>query len=114
MEPARRAYILGDFSAIPVDAGSNIGGGTLYARLAGIALRRPWIVPSLLATAWAMRARRWYARAPFLPLPPPSYQLWRMETAYGRADASPSADELERYLAWSARMRRLMRRTADD
>jgi hypothetical protein len=34
-----------------------------------------------------------------------------METAYGDAHATPSADELERYLAWGSEMRRQMRRT---
>lgn len=77
-------------------------------------MRRPWILPHLLGAAWAMRARRWYARAPFLPLPPRSYVDWRMDTAYGDARASLTPGELERYLAWSARMRRLMRRTPHD
>jgi hypothetical protein len=87
---------------------------TLITRLVGIALRRPWILPNLLGTAWATRARHWYARPPFLPLPPASYVKWRMETAYGDGGAAPTADEMERYLAWSARMRGLMRRTVDD
>ena len=88
--------------------------GMLYTRLATIALRRPWILPHLLSTAWAMRSRRWYSRAPFLPLPPRSYVDWRMETAYGDAALGPTADELERYVTWSAHLRRLMRRPADD
>jgi hypothetical protein len=37
-----------------------------------------------------------------------------METAYGDARSAPSADELERYVVWSARMRRLMKRASDD
>jgi len=56
-----------------------------------------------------MRARRWYSRAPFLPLPPRSYVDWRMETAYGHEGAAPTADEVVRYVLWSVRMRRLMR-----
>jgi len=75
-----------------------------------MALRRPRIVPHLLLAAWAFRARHWYRRAPFLPVPPRSYMRWRMETAYGDAEASPSLDEMERYLAWTTRMRRLMTR----
>lgn len=86
----------------------------LYLRLAAIALRRPWLLPHLLSTAWAMRARRWYSRAPFLPLPPRSYVEWRMETAYGDVGAAPSFAELERYVVWSARMRRVMRRASHD
>jgi hypothetical protein len=36
-----------------------------------------------------------------------------METAYGDPDAVPPADELGRYLAWTARMRQAMR-NADE
>ena len=76
-----------------------------------MALRRPRLVPWLIRAGWAFRARGWYRRPPFLPVPPPSYMAWRMETAYGDAGHVPSIDELERYLVWSARMRALMRRT---
>jgi len=34
---------------------------------------------------------------------------WRLETAYGDPDATPPLDEMERYLAWTARMRRRMK-----
>lgn len=61
-----------------------------------------------------MRARSWYALPPFLPIPPRSYMEWRMETAYGDAPESLTGGEMERYLAWSSRMRRLMRRTPHD
>jgi hypothetical protein len=37
-----------------------------------------------------------------------------METAYGHDGAAPTADELERYVLWSSRMRRLMKRPGDD
>jgi len=33
-----------------------------------------------------------------------------METAYGDANATPSAEELERYLRWAAQMREQMKR----
>lgn len=87
---------------------------TLYLRIAGYAVRRPRIVPYLLRAAWAFRARDWYRRAPFLPLPPRSYMRWRMETAYGDADAWPTLDQMERYLVWTARMREQMTRRTDD
>jgi hypothetical protein len=32
-----------------------------------------------------------------------------METAYGHEGGAPTPDEIERYVLWSARMRRLMR-----
>ena len=72
----------------------------------GLALRRPLLIPTLLATAWAFRARGWYRRPPFLPLPPVDYLRWRMDTAYGDPDASPPAEELARFVTWAAAMRR--------
>jgi hypothetical protein len=78
---------------------------SIYFRMAGLALRRPRVIPALLGAAWAFRDRRWYRRAPFLPLPPRSYLRWRMETAFGDPDAVPALDDLERYLMWTARMR---------
>jgi hypothetical protein len=90
---------------------SHPPGVPLYSRLAALALRRPWLLPQLLSTAWAMRGLRWYSRAPFLPLPPRSYVEWRMETAYGHEGRAPTDAELERFVTWSARMRRLARRS---
>ena len=78
--------------------------------MALLALRRPRTIRYLLSAAWAFRARGWYRRMPFLPLPPPSYLRWRMETAFGDPNARPSDDAMERYLVWTARMRAEMRR----
>lgn len=80
----------------------------LYARMAGLALRRPGVIPHLLGAAWAFRARGWYRRPPFLPLPSRAYLRWRMDTAYGDPDAVPTYEELERFLRWGSRMRALM------
>jgi len=79
-----------------------------------MALRRPWIVPCLLGAAWAFRARDWYRRPPFLPMPPRSYLRWRLDTAYGDPDVLPTLDEMERYLVWTARIRRQMKRKKHD
>jgi hypothetical protein len=81
----------------------------LYLRIAGLAVRRPRMIPYLLRAAWAFRARDWYRRPPFVPLPPRSYMRWRLETAFGNPDAEPTIDEMERYLVWSARMRAQMK-----
>ena len=83
---------------------------SLYSKMAGLALRRPRTIPYMLTNAWAFRARGWYLRPPFLPVPPRSYMRWRMETAYGDAGATPSDEELERYLRWTAHMRGQMKR----
>ena len=42
------------------------------------------------------------------------YMRWRMETAYGDPNAVPPIDELERYLAWTGRMRAQMRGPRND
>jgi len=68
----------------------------------------------MVGAAWAFRARDWYSRPPFLPLPPHSYMRWRMETAYGDPDAVPPQAELERYLVWTSSMRREMRRPTPE
>jgi hypothetical protein len=86
----------------------------MYMRIVALALRRPSLIPALLGAAWTFRARDWYRRPPFLPLPPRSYMRWRMETAYGDADFTPRLDQIERYVAWRSRMRRLMRASDDD
>lgn len=78
----------------------------IYRRMMVLALRRPWLVPALLGTAWAFRARGWHRRPPFLPVPPVDYMRWRMETAYGDPDAEPPYPEIARFVTWAARMRR--------
>ena len=78
--------------------------------MAGLALRRPRTIPYLMRAAWAFRARGWYRRPPFLPLPPVSYLQWRLDTAYEYARHTPTDAEMERYLVWTHRMRQQMRR----
>ncbi|MFW6199747.1 MAG: hypothetical protein ACOC8K_04165 [Gemmatimonadota bacterium] len=65
-------------------------------------------MPGLLATAWAFRARGWYRKFPFLPVPPRSYVRWRLETAYGDSEVVPPADEVARFIRWARQMRRRM------
>ena len=71
----------------------------------GTVVRRPWLLPGMLRASWAFRARNWYRRPPFLPIPPRDYLRWRLETAYGDADAVPPGDELARFLKWGERIR---------
>ena len=101
------------FSGASVALAPFPGGVELYAKLVGFALRHPRVIPQLAGAAWAFRARGWYRRPPFLPLPTRHYLRWRMETAYGDPDAEPEAGELERYVVWASRMRVLMRRRGD-
>lgn len=84
----------------------------MYLRMAELALRRPALIPHLVRASWAFRARHWYRRPPFLPMPPRSYVRWRLETAYGDPEASPPLEQLARYVLWTSRMRRWMSRRA--
>lgn len=77
----------------------------MYLKLAQAALLRPSVLPDLLRMAWAFRARNWYRRPPFLPIPPRAYMRWRMETAYGDPGTMPPKDEMGRYLRWASQMR---------
>jgi hypothetical protein len=56
--------------------------------------------------AWRFRARGWWRRPPFLPLPPADYIRWRLHTAFGNEQAEPDLDQLEAYLKWTVRMRK--------
>lgn len=75
----------------------------LTLTLASRAALRPRLAADLLRVAWRFRRRRWWARFPFLPLPPRDYVRWRMHTAYGDHDAVPPADDVERYARWVGR-----------
>ena len=85
------------------------GMGSFYVGLAKVAVRRPWLIPAMLAAAWAFRANRWYRQPPFLPMPSRAYMRWRMETAYGDGHTVVPSVDLERYLRWGSDMRRRMK-----
>src|SRR6267378_418623 len=65
----------------------------LYLRLALRALVRPRL-------AWSFRARDWYRRPPFLPIPPRDYMEWRMFTAYGDEQAIPPVEDVVNFARW--------------
>jgi hypothetical protein len=56
---------------------------------------------ALLRVAWRFRRRRWWRRAPFLPLPDPTYLGWRLHTAYGKYRGAPPASDVIRYARWA-------------
>lgn len=72
----------------------------LYIRLALKALIRPRLAVDLLRLGWSFRARGWWRRPPFLPLPPRAYMRWRMFTAYGDAAAVPPAADVANFARW--------------
>jgi hypothetical protein len=72
----------------------------LAARLALRSLVNPRLALDLVRLAWSFRARAWYRRPPFLPLPPRDYVRWRMFTAYGDTHAVPPVADVVRFARW--------------
>lgn len=72
----------------------------LAARLALRSLVHPRLGIDLVRLAWSFRARGWYRRPPFLPLPPREYVRWRMFTAYGDEAAVPPVEDVVRFARW--------------
>ncbi len=73
---------------------------SLYARLALRAAVSPRLAVDLMRLTWSFRARDWWRRPPFLPLPPREYMRWRMFTAYGDEDAVPPVDDIVNFARW--------------
>jgi len=73
---------------------------SLTARLTLRGIVNPRLALDLSKAAWAFRRRRWWARAPFLPLPDRTYVRWRMYTAYGDEDAVPPLEDVVRFARW--------------
>jgi hypothetical protein len=80
---------------------------SLAAQLSVRAVVRPRLAFDLLRLAWSFRARDWYRRAPFLPLPPRPYIRWRMFTAYGDENAIPPVEDVMRFARWRRETMRL-------
>ncbi len=91
----------------PSDDAPSRGWGGLALALAARAVVNPRLALDLLKTAWAFRRRRWWARAPFLPVPDPTYLRWRMYTAYGQEAAVPPVDDIVRFARWRRETMRL-------
>jgi len=71
-----------------------------YTKLVLRAAVQPRLALDLLRLAWSFRARDWYARPPFLPLPPREYLRWRMFTAYGDEEAVPPVADVVNFARW--------------
>ncbi len=61
---------------------------------------RPGLWITAVRQVFLLAAPGWWRRAPFLPLPDPSYLAFRFRTAYGDPDAEPSPHDLVTYLHW--------------
>lgn len=73
---------------------------SLFVQLTLRALVNPRLALDLVRTGWAFRRLRWWARAPFLPIPDAAYLRWRMYTAYADEAAVPPVDDVIRFAQW--------------
>jgi hypothetical protein len=79
------------------------GWGVLMLGLTLRAVTSPSLARDLLRVSWRFRARRWFLKPPFLPVPAREYTRWRMYTAYGDERAVPPVEDVIRYARWAAR-----------
>jgi hypothetical protein len=87
--------------------GRQSGWLRLITALTVRAVVNPRLALDLIRLLWAFRARGWYSRAPFLPLPPREYSRWRMYTAYGNETAIPPVEDVIRFARWRREVMRL-------
>lgn len=64
-------------------------------------LFRPSLWATALTQAFRLIPRRWWARAPFLPLPTSDYIRFRVQTQYGDQNHVVEVDDVLSYLNWS-------------
>jgi len=63
-------------------------------------LLRPYLWYTAIGALIAFAPDRWWARAPFLPIPDRAHMEWRVTTAYGRSDMTLAPDDVVSYLRW--------------
>lgn len=88
------------------NAARKSGWGALVLGLVIRAVTSPSLARDLLRLSWRFRARRWFLRPPFLPLPCREYTRWRMYTAYGDERAVPPVHDVIRYARWAGKNER--------
>jgi hypothetical protein len=79
--------------------------GVSFREMAKYLCRHPSKVPVVMGAGWRLRARQWWRRAPFLPVPGASYWNFRMITATGSTTDVLSAREVVDAATWSRRQR---------
>jgi hypothetical protein len=63
-------------------------------------IRRPTLWPEAMRVLVAFTPSSWWRQAPFLPVPRRAYLRWRVQMAYGSAEAAPVAADLISFLEW--------------
>jgi hypothetical protein len=74
-------------------------GVAFWLRASLLVLARPALWAVAIGQARRLARPRWWAQAPFLPLPDPDYLRFRFETQYG-SDGRPDPRDLVAYLEW--------------
>jgi hypothetical protein len=74
-------------------------GPSFWWRATLLVLVRPSLWWTALHQAIRLARPRWWARAPFVPLPDPDYLRFRFETQYG-SNGTPDPHDLVAYLKW--------------
>jgi hypothetical protein len=74
-------------------------GAAFWLRAGLLVLTRPTLWLTALGQASRLARPRWWARAPFLPVPDPDYLRFRFETQYG-SGGRPDPHDLVAYLEW--------------
>ena len=81
---------------------STLPGAGFWLRATLLVLARPLLWITAVRQALRLARRRWWTRAPFLPVPDPDYLRFRFETQYG-ANGRPDPHDLVTYLEWCRR-----------
>lgn len=66
------------------------------------------LLPGLISASFSFRARKWWRRPPFLPLPDSDYTRWRLYTAYGDRRQRPSWNDVVAFSVWRQSIRRVV------
>ena len=78
-------------------------------RVGSALLRRPHLLVTAARQARTMTPRRWWATAPYLPVPPSDYMRFRQVTATGNGDELPAVADVITWLEWCRSLRGLPR-----
>ena len=78
-----------------------------WIRVALGVARRPSLWITAIRQMFVLARPRWWARPPFLPMPPRPYLRFRLLTAYGDPDRPPTTADIVTYLRWCRQWREL-------
>lgn len=72
-----------------------------WARTGAAVARRPRLWLPAATQARRLARRRWWAKAPFLPVPDAAWMRFRLETQYGDPSHPPVPADVVTWLEWT-------------